>query len=58
MNKQWYRVAPGVTWVNGARVKPGQRLLLSYAEAQFDLGLARIRRETKRVGSRKGRSND
>lgn len=42
MEKQWFRVAPGVTHVNGARVLPGQRLQLSKIEAEFDLGLGRI----------------
>ncbi len=47
MNKIWYRAAPGVAWVNGASVPDDGRVLLSEAEAAFDLGLERIAPEVQ-----------
>lgn len=42
MSKIWYRVAPGVMWVNGAPVPEDRRVSLSKAEAAFDIGQGRI----------------
>ena len=42
MNKTWYRAAPGVEWVNGARVPDDGRVQLGDSEAAYDLGLGRI----------------
>ncbi|MEJ8474456.1 hypothetical protein [Roseibium algae] len=42
MTKTTYAVAPGVAFVNGARVPEGGVVSLTPAEARFDLGLGRI----------------
>ncbi|GGF38238.1 hypothetical protein GCM10011321_31490 [Youhaiella tibetensis] len=42
MNKTWYRAAPGVEWVNGARVPDDGRVHLTAFEASYDLSLDRI----------------
>ncbi|MCF1744225.1 hypothetical protein [Paradevosia shaoguanensis] len=42
MNKTWYRAAPGVEWVNGARVPDDGRVQLTAFEASYDLSLGRI----------------
>lgn len=43
MDKKVYEVADGVDWVNGAKTPANRRVELSEAEAQYDLGLGRIR---------------
>jgi hypothetical protein len=42
MEKEKYRVAEGVTWVNGAKT-PGDSIVeLTPAQAAYDLGIGRI----------------
>lgn len=43
MDKKTYEVAEGVAWVNGAKTPKDRKIVLTDAEAQYDLGLGRIK---------------
>lgn len=40
--KKTYKVAPGVAWVNGARVPADRKVQLTDAEARFDIEQGRV----------------
>lgn len=48
MDKKTYVVADGIDWINGAKVPKNRLVELTDREAQFDLGLGRLKLSSKK----------